>query len=82
MEVLPASNYNLLCESLECVLANEEGEPGIEDQRDSFFLGKAKKDAADPVNGWRDHQPPSAWRQSHDEIHLEANLAKSGSQHI
>ena len=44
------------------------------------FLGKAKKDAADPVNGWRTISLPAAWRQSHDEMHLETNLAKSGSQ--
>ena len=81
MEVLPASNYNLLCESLECVLVNEKGEPSIEDQRDSFFE-QGQERCSRPGEWMEDHQPPSTWRQSHDEMHLEANLAKSGSQHI
>ena len=46
------------------------------------FLGKAKKGRSRPSDRMEDHQPPSAWRQSHDEMHLETNLAKSGSQDI
>ena len=66
MEILPASSYN-------CVLANEKGEPSIEDQRDSLF-GQGQEGCSRPGEWMEDHQPPSAWRQT--------NLAKSGSQDI
>ena len=53
MEILPASNHSLLCESPGTASWQMKATNPALKTSEIAFLGKAKTDAADPVNGWR-----------------------------
>ena len=65
-------------------LPNNKAGPNIvknEDLRDSFF-GQGQEGCSRPSEWMADHQPTVARKQSPDEVHLEANPAKSGPKDL